>query len=95
MWVVAHAQELDGKLVPQARLLDLPIRGMLNFAFANILDGLEPKQRAYVIASLEGRIGPGGGIIESDPDSPNYGKEAPSWWNDSPEDPFSDTFTVG
>lgn len=96
MWVVTHALELDGSLVPQTRLLNLNCIEILNYGFAFLMEGLDARQRAHIMASLEGRVGPGGGILVDDPDLPAelQGREAPSWWSESPENPFSDTFTV-
>lgn len=58
---------------------------LLNFIYADLLDGLDHQSRKRVQAALEGRIGEHGGIIVDDPDLPEalQGKEAPSWW--SPE----------
>lgn len=68
---------------------------LLNYAYADRLEGLDPKQRSYVIAALEGRLGPNGGFIVDDPTLPTYGQEAPAWYGEGTEDPFSDTFSVG
>jgi hypothetical protein len=66
---------------------------MINYVYSDIVDGLDPKQKRRVDAQLQGRIGPGGGIIVDDPDMPTYGREAPDWWEDD-DDPFSDTQAV-
>jgi hypothetical protein len=68
---------------------------VLNFVFAHLLDGVDGENRKRVMAALEGRLGPGGGIIVDDDTLPKslQGQEAPSWWADE-HDPFADTFTV-
>lgn len=70
---------------------------VLNFTFADMMEGADSKQRAYIMAWLEGRLGPNGRIIIDDKTLPEsmQGQEAPEWWTDAPDDPMSDTFTVG
>jgi len=69
---------------------------LLNFSYSLLLKDADPDGRKRIIAALEGRLGPGGGIIIDDPDLPAalQGKEAPAWWTPD-HDPFKDTFTVG
>lgn len=90
------ALELDGLLVPHQRLLKLSGIEVLNYGYAHLMKGKESKERVYIQAWLEGRIGPGGGIIIEDDTLPEsmQGMEAPAWWNEGPQNPFSDTFTV-
>jgi len=73
----------------------MSVTEVLNFAWAFLLDGQHGENRKRVIAALEGRVGPGGGIIVDDETLPESlrGQEAPSWWSDD-HDPFADTFTV-
>jgi hypothetical protein len=68
---------------------------LLNFTFAHLLDGMHGDDRKRIIAALEGRLGPGGGIIVDDPDLPEslQGMEAPSWWVPD-EDPFANQFDL-
>lgn len=90
------ALELDGLLVPHQRLLKLSAMEVLNFGYSHLMDGKDAKERVYIQAWLEGRVGPNGGIIVDDDDLPEnlHGQEAPAWWNEGPQNPFSDTFTV-
>jgi len=55
---------------------------LLNFVFADILDGLDSKQRVRILAALYGRLGANGGLIVDDPDLPAsmQGLEMPDWY---------------
>lgn len=68
---------------------------LLNWTFAYMMEDKEPRERRYILAALEGRLGPNGGILVDDPDLPAemQGQEAPAWWDDGVTD-MGDTFTI-
>lgn len=68
---------------------------LLNFTLSRLFEGADSEGRKKIKAALEGRLGPGGGIIVDDPTLPEsmQGIEAPSWWSDD-HDPWADSFTV-
>lgn len=93
-FIVFNALELDGRLAPHRRLLDMSIVEMLNYTYAFLLNEKDPDQRKHIKAALDGRLGASGGVVVDDPTLPEalQGQEAPSWWSE--DDPFANTFTV-